>query len=204
VEKLRILHVCYSLKWGGISIFVRSILKLNNKGSSEHDLLLIADDKGYYDLNVYSKVYNLHYKKKNLLTSVKKASYIFSLYDGIFLHAPHPVVILPLLFRNKSTFIFQHGMTVSYGPFVKRLVKRVWYSLLPVLLRAAVICSTRFAKDKLKKKGIILPKSFFKIVPFGAEIPNEYLSARRAGPTNQLYVGLTGRFVPQKPFFHWC
>jgi len=197
---LKILHICHSLQWGGISLFVRSLIVLNKNNHNSHDLFLINEDVNDSKLKTLCKVYFLDSKNNNYITSIKTASQIFEEYDGIFIHAAHPVVITSLLIKGKKVLLFQHGLTVQRGIMIKRLLKRIWYSIIPFLLNAKVICSTQFAKDKLKLRGIYIPNYRIRIIPFGIKFPKQIDPTPFKLTTGELRVGLAGHFIKQKRF----
>ncbi len=155
MRPLKIIHVCHSLLLDGISNFVKSIVALNDDSPSQHDLLVIKADP---EVKTFTKctVHELNYGKNGFAASVKKVSHIFNQYDGIMIHAAHPAIIVPLIRTRKKVYFFQHGMTVSHGDIISRNLRKIWYSLLPLLLRAPVICSTEFAQEKLRKKGVFI------------------------------------------------
>jgi len=167
--------------------------------STIHDLLLIENNADDYKLKI-GEVYSLNLKKNGFVTSLKNSFKILKNYDGILVHAVHPVAVLPLFFLNKKILFFQHGMAVSHGPFAKRLLKKVFYSIMPPLLKAKVICSTSFAKKKLRDKNIYLKDSIIRIVPFGLIPPNKSYPKTYEPQKRKIQIGLAGRFVPQKRF----
>ncbi len=197
---LRIIHVCYSFKWGGISSLVKTIIELNKNGSSTHDLLLVNTDIDDTSIINICSVYSLEYIRNGFIIAALNAYHILRRYNGALIHAPHPVVIFPLLLLQKNTALFQHGMTVTQGRFLKRLLKKIWYSTVPLMLWARIICSTPFAKEKLRKKGIYLPAFLLRIIPFGVKCPSKSYSKRAGSEKERLRIGLAGHFLRAKRF----
>ena len=94
-------------------------------------------------------------------------------------------------------FLFQHGMSVSSGPKLKRAIKKMWYSLMPILLNARVICASEFAFDKARKLGVLLHRKRCEIIPFGIRMDGKH-SKKRTMNRNLMVVGMAGRLVYQK------
>ncbi len=118
----------------------------------------------------------------------------------MFLHSAHPVIVFALFFIRTKVFMFQHGMTVSHGPFVKRVAKKIWYSLIPLILGARVVCSTSYARKKTLRKGVYIPRFLLRIVPFGIELPRRVAPHRGAPDGQPLRIGMAARLVPEKRF----
>ena len=194
---MNILHICGRLSSGGIKIFVESLIDLNENNHSVHDLLLIfRDDR--VEVQNKCKVHYLDYFETSFLSCFKKVAQTSSKYDAFMIHSAHPVVIFPLLFSRKPCFIFQHGMSVSSGPVSKRAIKKLWYSFVPVLLNAKVICSTEFAVKKTRKLGIFLQRKRCVVIPFGISLKKESGKVRNLNGNGALKIGMAGRLVAQK------
>ena len=193
---MKTLHVCNSLKSGGIKTFVESLIELNEISVASHDLMLISDD-GKNEILDKCKTYFLNYNKKKHISCIRKAAHIYKTYDAIMIHAAHPVVVFPLFLSRKKCFIFQHGMSVSSGPKMKRAIKAMWYSLIPILINARIICASEFAFNKARRLGILLQKKRCKIIPFGIRIDKKN-SKNRTMNKDFIVVGMAGRLVSQK------
>lgn len=193
---MKTLHVCNSFKSGGVKTFVESLIELNEMSGTSHDLMLIVGN-GKNEILDKCKTYFLDYNRKNHISCIRKAAHIYRTYDAIMIHAAHPVIVFPLLFSRKKCFIFQHGMSVSSGPKLKRMMKKVWYSLIPILINARIICASEFAFNKARRLGILLQRKRCKIIPFGVRIDKKHLK-RRAVNKDSIVVGMAGRLVSQK------
>ena len=88
-------------------------------------------------------------------------------------------------------------MTLSNGPKLKRMMKKIWYSLIPILINARIICSSEFAFNKARRQGILLQKKRCRIIPFGVRIDKKHLK-RKAINKDTIVVGMAGRLVSQK------
>jgi glycosyltransferase involved in cell wall biosynthesis len=171
IDNMKILHICGSFETGGIATVVRSIIQLNQQSDTRHDLLLLYEKQrnSLQRANVYSLEDIIKHPLKVFLRMKK----ILAHYDGIMIHKMHPIIFPPLFFSGKKLFLFQHGMTVSRGNPVKRLIKRTWYSIVPALLKAKIICSTDYAYQKARRNGIRLSKKRTAIVPLGIGLPGK-------------------------------
>ena len=166
--KVNVLHICGSFKRGGITSFVRSILELNPVTANRHDLVVLFENE---KINIPgTDVYCLGKYIGNPFRVFSRIRKIIKNYSLIMLHKAHPLVVFPLLFMRKRVLIFQHGMAVSRGFFLKRLIKKMWYSMVPALLHGKVICSTEFAYGKTRKSGIRFSRRRVEIIPFGINI----------------------------------
>lgn len=194
------IHVCHSLKMGGITHFVKSLINLNGEFPSKHDLLLI--NNGDYDSSDFpdASVFVLGYGQKGAVASFREAYSLFASYDAVMVHAAHPLIVLAAWLRNKPIYFFQHGMTVAQGGRIKRMLKRYWYSFAPRIRNGKVICSTEFARNKMHKVGVSIPDSIIKIIPFGTGI-EDLRDKSVYGPANgRLRIGMAGNLVGQKRF----
>lgn len=196
---MKTLHVCGSFKLGGIKTFVESLIELNEISGTSHDLMLVFGN-GKNEILDKCKTYFLDYNRKNHISCIKKAAHIYRTYDAIMIHAAHPVIVFPLLFSRKKCFIFQHGMTTSSGSKLKRTIKKIWYSIIPILVDAKVICSTEFALSKAKKDCILLRKKRTEILPFGVRINQKNRKRNKVINRHFLRVGMAARLVSQKRF----
>ncbi len=196
-KKPYILHVCGRLETGGIRTFVKSLIDLNNNSDTVHDLLILNDLSKEFS-QFPCKVYCLSYKKNNFLLSLKRIVKIIIPYQSIFIHSAHPLVVLPLIFSRKKIFLFQHGMAVSHGPLMKRNLKKIWFSIVPFVLNAKVICSNKFAFEKIKKLGIILPGRKIITIPFGTKIEINQNRIRDISEKDSITIGMASVLVPDK------
>jgi glycosyltransferase involved in cell wall biosynthesis len=114
------------------------------------------------------------------------------------IHAAHPIVVFPLLWLKKKCFLFQHGMSVSHGALVTKIFKRFWFSLIPILLGANVVCSTEFAFQKTRRLGIFLQKKRCLIIPFGIQLNGHPLKSNTRKPNGAIRIGMAGRLASQK------
>lgn len=193
---MNILHICSIFQLGGIKTFVESIIALNETSETSHDLMVIFDDDKN-EIQHKCKTYFLGYNRKNHISYIRKVARIYRTYDAIMIHAAHPVAVFPLLFSRKKCFIFQHGMSVSSGPKLKRMMKKIWYSLIPILINARIICASEFAFNKARRLGILLQRKRCKIIHFGIRIDKKH-SKRRTVNKDSIVVGMAGRLVSQK------
>ncbi len=198
---MKILHVCGQFKTGGITTFVRSLLELNKTCANQHDLVVL-----YEDQEITLAGTRVHCLGKFLHKPIKfffMIQKIAGIYDAVMLHKARPLVVFSLLFTKKRIFIFQHGMAVSRGTPIKRLLKKTWYSVLPTLLNAKVICSTDFAFQKTRKSGIRFSSARLEIIPFGIKIArriNQVLNQRERESKKEIFVGSAGVLSKIKRF----
>jgi glycosyltransferase involved in cell wall biosynthesis len=163
-------------------------------------LLLISDLDDVKIASELENTYVINFKKKGYLRIFKETHLIFKKYDGLLLHIIHPKLIPSLvLFRGKN-LLFQHGMIFDNKNFLKRNANKLVYIILPILLNAKVVCSTEFAKKKMARRGIILPNSLIKIIPFGVELPSKRLDQSEYSNNDTIRIGMAGYFAPQKRF----
>lgn len=195
-RKRRLLHVCGNVRGGGIRSFVVSVAGLNAGSDTVHDVLLIYDDKGDVDgAAVGCTVHRLGYPGVGMGAAMRRFAALARAYDAVLIHAAHPVVVAPLLWRRMPCLLFQHGMAVSHGARPVRLLKRWWFAGIPVLLGARVVCSTAYAFDKMRALGIRISPDRVDVIPFG--IPLE----RHAPPPpveGEIRIGMAGNLVSQK------
>jgi len=172
-------------------------MDLNSAFASRHDLLLIFEkEAGLQQPDV--TVYCLGYDSTNFYSSLKAFDTISQRYDIVCTHAAHPIVMLPLIRSRRRCLIFQHGLSVSSGPFVRRMVKKRFYSLLPWLLNAEIICSTRYACQKSRQHGVHFPKKKTSIIPFGVPFYSKRKPARDHAIDSTINVGMAGNLIHQK------
>ena len=194
---LNILHVCSSFKIGGKTTLIRSIVELNKYYDSNHDLLFILKTRAN-GIEESCRVHFLEYHWKDMFRHIKKIYQIIKDYEAIMIHSAHPVLALPLLFSRKQIYLFQHGMSVSSGSILKRMFKKLWFSLLPILIGAKTICSTEFAFEKAKKLGIFLSKKRNIIIPFGIKIENGVGRLRDIQKKEVINVGMANKLSTSK------
>jgi len=193
---LKYIHVCYDLKFGGVTSFIQSVVNLNGVNDTVHDVYVINTEFNQ-ELYLECKVFTRNKTFNDFFYLSRK---IISDYDAVFLHSAHPLVVLPMILSYKGkVFIFQHGMTVSTGAYWKNVIKKAWYTIVPFLLNSKIICSTEFAKKKNRLNGIFIPQSRYIVIPFGA-----YFHHRKEinipDDKNTMYIGMAGRMVKQKRF----
>ncbi|MHA1843332.1 MAG: glycosyltransferase family 4 protein [Promethearchaeota archaeon] len=198
MEKLiRIMHICSQFNTGGIRTFVDSLINLNNINDAIHDLLILEGAPNSLN-EIPCNIYALNYKRNNLFINIRNMIKIITPYRSIFIHSPHPVIVLPLFFYDKKNFIFQHGITISHGSLIKRFIKKIWISLLPFILRAKIICSTEFAFSKIKKLGIITSRKKIITIPFGIKINKNQQKIRSLVKKDTITIGMANVLVPDK------
>ena len=192
----RLLHICGNARSGGILSFVTWITDLNPGQKTVHDILLTFEGRGDIDGQMHNcTVHHLNYDKKGFFAAMQRARKVCRAYDAVLIHTAHPVAVLPLMTIRRCVLLFQHGMAVSSGPQIKRFVKRMWFTILPVLLRARVVCSTVFASDKLRRLGIFVQSNRRVIIPFGVPVKRRRASKSQDG---FLRVGIAGNLVDWK------
>jgi glycosyltransferase involved in cell wall biosynthesis len=196
---MKILHICGTFEKGGIKTLVHSLINLNNENKSRHDLLVLSQGN-IPDIPLESRIFQLGNLRKNPIKNFFSTRKIFREYDALMVHKALPVLFFPLMMYRNKKFIFQHGMTVSRGSYFKRLIKRIWYSLIPVLVGARVICSTEFAFHKARKNGIKLSWKRVDIVPFGITLPQKIKNRSLNIIKDGLIVGSLGVFSKIKRF----
>lgn len=196
-EAVKVLHICGNFRIGGITTFIKSIVGLNKQFTTIHDLLFVFD-ANENNLEHYCQVHNLNFKWKKFISYVKKANKILNYYNVILIHTAHPVIVLPLLFSNKKNYLFQHGMAVRRGFLVKKMLKKIWYSLLPIFLNAKIIYSSEFAVKKSRKLGILLQKRRNIIIPFGVKINSRERMLRNINNKHTVKIGMAGSLTIEK------
>ena len=181
--------------------FVESIVGQNPLSRTRHDVLVILPPKGS-DLILPidgCTVLRLDFSWRRVLSSLRRFRAIASPYDALMIHAAHPVAVLPLLLNRQPCLFFQHGMSVSSGPWYKRVVKKIWFSMIPRLANARVVCSTRFALEKARGLGIRIRERDAVIVPFGISSSRDGYPVNETTPDgSRITVGMAGRLVEQK------
>lgn len=192
-----VLHICGNVQSGGVASFVKSVVALNDASNARHDVLLLFGNKG--DLNGPNwKTHYLYVERRALMACIRDAMDLVRGYDSIWIHAAHPAVILPLVLNRKHCLLFQHGMTVSSGTLSRRRLKRIWYSVLPWILNARVICSTPYALEKTRALGIHLSTKSVSVVPFGVQSMPGGVRSNRQHERAQIRIGMAGRLEPEK------
>lgn len=119
-------------------------------------------------------------------------------YEAIMIHSAHPILAAPLFFSKKQIYLFQHGMAVSSGSILKKTIKRIWYSLFPILFNARTICSTEFAFKKAKKLGIMLSRKRNIIIPFGININSSAGRLRDIRNKHVIIAGMANKLTSSK------
>ncbi|WP_033960100.1 glycosyltransferase family 4 protein [Psychroserpens jangbogonensis] len=114
-------------------------------------------------------------------------------YELIFVHSLKLSFIPTLLRRRDRVYLFQHGMT--FGSGFRRLYKRSIYFLVVNIIRFKIICSSDFAKKKLKSQILILNDRLIKIIPFGVNLKHNTSVSQTSQTLN---IGFAGRLVGQK------
>lgn len=196
---MNILHVCGRWRLGGIRTIVNSIIELNQEGMSCHDLLLTLEPSSVQGPS-NCKTYALDFWSRNLLSCFHETRDICRKYDAVMIHGAHPIVVLALVTLNRPCMIFQHGMSVSNGSLAKRSLKKIWFSVIPTILNARVICSSEYALQKVKILGIRVPRKRLVVIPFGVALRNTANTPKRKFGSGRLNVGIAGRFVGKKRF----
>ncbi|MEX0966085.1 MAG: glycosyltransferase [Bacteroidia bacterium] len=195
---MRILHICGSFEKGGVTAFVKNMLVLNSEFVSTHDLMVIHESNEVEapgGATIYNMTRDLSFFKAGTFYS------IFSQYEGIIIHKAHPALLIPLMRCAASKLIFQHGMTMSKGGALKKAIKGTWYSQLPRLLKAKVVCSTQYALEKARLSGIEIADSDAFITPFGIDLKRKETPKEYGAPLkSRLVVGTAGRLEEIKRF----
>lgn len=195
MSNYKVLHVTGEFSSGGITRFIRDIVELDQLDSLvQHDVVYFIHSSAPQKIN-NKKVFNysLYFEQKSLFKHLKV---LYKKYDVFFIHKAHPITIAPLLFSKKPIYLFQHGMAVSRGNHIKRNVKQIWYTILPHLLNAKIICSTNFACEKMWDSGINIHINRIIKIPFGTRM-------KRSSSTNmirddRIIIGAAAAFAPIK------
>jgi glycosyltransferase involved in cell wall biosynthesis len=177
------LHICHSLSFGGITSFVKALANLNTDSNANHHILIWQ--KGSSDSHVID-ISNSEHQTKALNAALEK-------YDLIFVHSLKPSFIPKLFKHRERVYLFQHGMT--FGSGFRKFYKTLKYFIVANILKFNIVCSSEFAKNKLKRQIYYLNDRFIKIIPFGIDMEHR-ASITRTELT--LTVGFAGRLVPQK------
>lgn len=188
----------HSLNPGGIFTFVSSLVKLNTSFSSKHDLFLFSDCQSN---DFPCKVICLEDCNKKLFERFKTIRKVASEYDYIFVHYTNPILIFSLFVSRKKSFVFQHGMALGRKSIIKRIFKRVWYSIIPWLINGKVLFASEFALKKARKRGIFISKKRSKIIPFGILMNSEHAIKKiKKVSSDGIKIGLAGRLAKVKRF----
>ena len=178
----KVLHVCHSISFGGISTFVKSLVKMNSIFQKKHYILVWRESyNGDYIIDISNK--------KNMRKAFRD---LIKEYDTIFIHSLSPFMLYSLYKNKKKVFLFQHGVT--FGKGIKKLIKIVYYNFTINFLNIKIICSSIYAEKKLCKNIFSIRKNVT-IVQFGVSdkrLPNINET------TNVFRVGYVGRLVSQK------
>ncbi|HUF08237.1 MAG TPA: glycosyltransferase family 4 protein [Rhodothermales bacterium] len=199
---MRVLHVVSDLKIGGITRFVEGMVALNDTSETRHDVLLGTSSPASAPVSqVVSRYGTVHFIDPRRGAFVKSLAAMRSLerrYDAVLIHTAFPAVVIPLMLSRKPCLVFQHGMMPGRRSRLSRRLRTWWYSLLPVVLNAKVVCSTTEAYQKMSGMGVRVRKSAVVIVPFGITLsPHRSAKIAPAYP-GTLTVGMAGRLVKQK------
>ena len=199
---MRVLHVVGNLEIGGITRFVEWMTALNGTVETHHDVLLgTSSSPAEFESHAIRRSSELHLIDPRRGSTVRSVVMMWRLakkYDAFFIHTAFPAVVLPLILNRKACLVFQHGMMPGRRSNVRRRLMKWWYSLLPAVLNAKIVCSTPEAYEKVIGMGIRLRGSDVAIVPFGIRLsPHRSAKAAPAYP-GTLTVGMAGRLVPQK------
>ena len=185
--KKKILHVRHTIGEGGITTFVEALVDLNELSNTSHHILVwkempVFDYK--YDVINMSTSTN---RKKDFKNFIKD-------YDTIFVHSLMPFMIWSLFKRKSDVYLFQHGITFGKGK--KRILKRLYYFLIINVFRFKIVCSSKFAKEKLLRNLPVFNKSLLHIIGFGINIDTKKKIDTDVNAT--LRIGFAGRLVEQK------
>jgi glycosyltransferase involved in cell wall biosynthesis len=198
-SKRKALHVCSEFSKGGIYTFIKSMIQANAESSTRHDLAVLFENQ--IDLIADADVFCFGAVIKNPFKFFLKMKKIIKDYQSVMLHKAHPIVVFPLIFTKKKIYIFQHGMAVSRGSFFKRNIKKAWYSLIPGILNAKVICSTEYAFNKTLRNGIRISRRRCEIIPFGTRINRKARESQlQKILKTELNIGSAGVLVKIKRF----
>ncbi|MDO8549622.1 MAG: hypothetical protein Q7S39_05665, partial [Ignavibacteria bacterium] len=148
------LHVCGTFAPGGITSFVKSIMEQNSYYSTQHRTVLVSEKNAQTSENVEILV-----SRFNPFKMLRFAARASKEYERIFIHSADYLITLSFILFKGNYFLFQHGMAVSYGHLIKKLLKKIWFTIIPVLLNAKIICSSEYAFNKTRSKGVHLSSS---------------------------------------------
>lgn len=186
-NRKKILHVRHSIGEGGITTFIEALVGFNQMSSVTHHVL-VWKDRPVSDLNSSLVDMSASTNRKSDFAKIIKE------YDTIFVHSLMPFMIWSLLKRKSEVYLFQHGIT--FGSGTKRIFKRLYYFLIINILRFRIVCSSKFAKEKLLSKVLVFDKNLILIIPFGITTNVKKTEAKKADST--LRIGFAGRLVAQK------
>lgn len=184
---------------GGITTLVRSICQSKLPHPNSHDILLL-DGQDYKDPENSCVVYKCLVREKGWIRSFLQVLKILKSYDTVFLHSPHPLPGIASFLARKRIFTFQHGLTFGRGTLLRRSVKFIWYYVQIYLISDKVICSTEQAYQKMKHRGIIVPRSKIAIISFGTVAPSNTSEIVIRHNDAELHVGTAGHMVIEKRF----
>ena len=188
------LHLCSSLKPGGITNFVVDVVDLNSSSDSVHDVAIYMNRK----YSTRKEVIDLSGKRFNVVGLFKFGREVKRKYKLVYVHGADYLITMIFLLINVPCVFFQHGMSVSHGGAFKSSLKKYWFSVLPYLFRTKVICSSEFALKKSRSLGIHIPSNKTSLIQFGTNI------GRRVGFTpmkdGAIIIGTAGRLAKIKRF----
>lgn len=192
-----IVHICYNDATGGISTFLRGLLDARSPVDASHEILFI--DSHSTNLNGVPSL-SLRFRWGRFAGACRQAYRHLRSHDCFFVHAAHPAVLPALIvLGRRRTLLFQHGMTLGRKSLLGRAAKRLWYSIIPPLLGASVVCSTPEARRKLSRSGIRIADRRILYVPFGIDMTKH--RRRLIGDSSgRLRIGMAGRLVASKRF----
>ena len=199
---MRVLHVVNNLKIGGITRFVEGMVSLNDTSETHHDVLLgtSSPDSAVVPPVVrdHGTVHFIDPRRGAFVKSLAAMQRLERSYDAFLIHTAFPAVVIALMLNRKPCLVFQHGMMPGRRSRLRRRLRTWWYSLLPVVLNAKVVCSTPEGYQKMSGMGVRVAESDVAIVPFGITLsPRRSAKAAPAYP-GALAVGMAGRLVKQK------
>jgi glycosyltransferase involved in cell wall biosynthesis len=191
---LRVLHICHSFEYGGITTFVKALIELNDD-VAQHSVLVWNKklDKNYQSNIHFIDISQLKHLKENRLKE------ICSEYQVVCYHSIHPFMLSALNTHKQKSFIFQHGLTLG-NKFIRKILKFLFYHWIVNFRLFPVIYSSDFAFQKLRKKLLFLRKNKAIIIPFGITMNQkpEFKINSFDSEKNEFIIGCAGHLTAQK------
>lgn len=186
---------------GGVTRIIKTVSELNSEHSdTRHDVLVYKQSSS--DAICLEASFTIHFTDPRIqrhLNRIREIRRILKQYDVLLIHSIHSIIFFSQLFLGKKALLFQHGMSVQQGSALKRALKKIYFSISPYLFNGKVICSSKFAAQKLKDSGIHIRNSLIEIIPFGVVIPSDFKHGKFE-ENSCFTIGMAGRLVKQKRF----
>ncbi len=188
---MRFLHICHSMKYGGITSFVKSLIETNKSQEAGHDVLIwkISDHQSVLSKNFIdiSKSTN---KTKDLELVAQK-------YDKVLFHSVPPFMLKTIYHLRHKSYIFQHGLTFG-NKLPGALINALIYLVTIHIFGLKIICSSEYAFIKLKRRLVfVFPKNII-IIPFGINLGNRLVIKAKNKENNNLVLGTASHLIEQK------